>query len=89
MRERDAGPLRLCSRAQGAGALIPARNMVNSIRTIIVVNTASDIPLLISDSLRASVSGPGVCGPSLRLIFDDGVRFDIPQMSDFFLAHLG
>ena len=58
---------------------MPARNMANSTRTTIVVNTASDIPLLMSDSLRASISGPGVCGLSLRLILGHGARFDIPK----------
>lgn len=33
--------------AQGAGAPMPAKNMANSTRAIIVVNTASDLPLLI------------------------------------------
>ena len=66
---------------------MPAKNMASRIKTVIAVNTASDVPLIMGAySSRAVSPKRRLVRP--RLILAAEVRRDIPQMGDFSLAQM-
>jgi hypothetical protein len=70
---------------------MPAKNMASRSKTVIVVNTTSDVPLIMGMPWACSL---GVVGARRRLvrprlIFASEARRDIPQMGDLSLAQIG